>query len=142
VEGRTWMWRIGRICSCYVPVMTCCSLVSSVLAFTGQGTGSWGRWMMSQSQYIYSGFIREKGKAIAWEVQWSLEAGNLLLRWRLGFYGRSNSGLGRFFSLAVDSWAFSGELVWFAPLWGRGNNLGSIFLIHLVADLSDPVFFL
>jgi hypothetical protein len=30
---------------CYVPV-------SRVLAFTGQRTGSWGSWMISQSQYI------------------------------------------------------------------------------------------
>jgi hypothetical protein len=35
-----------------------------------------------------------------------------------GFYGHSNSGLFGFFSLAVDSWAFLGELVWFAPLLG------------------------
>jgi hypothetical protein len=35
-----------------------------------------------------------------------------------GFYGRFNSGLGGFFSLAMDLQAFSGELVWFAPLLG------------------------
>jgi hypothetical protein len=52
-----------------------------------------------------------------------------------GFYGRSNSGLGGFFSLAMDSWAFSGGLVWFAPLLGEGNNLESILLISPVADL-------
>jgi hypothetical protein len=28
-----------------------------------------------------------------------------------GFYGHSNFGLGGLFSLAVDSWVFSGELV-------------------------------
>jgi hypothetical protein len=52
-----------------------------------------------------------------------------------GFYGHFNSGLGGFFSLAVDLRTFSGELVWFAPYWGRGNNLGSIFLISSVVDL-------
>jgi hypothetical protein len=35
----------------------------------------------------------------------------------------------------MDSWAFSGELVWFAPLLGEGNNLESILLISPVADL-------
>jgi hypothetical protein len=39
-----------------------------------------------------------------------------------GFYGHSNSGLDGFFSLAMDSWAFSGELVWFAPLLGEGKQ--------------------
>jgi hypothetical protein len=41
--------------------------------------------------------------------------------------------------LVVDSWAFLGELVCFAPYWGRGNDLESILLISPVADLSDPV---
>jgi hypothetical protein len=35
----------------------------------------------------------------------------------------------------MDSRAFSGELVWFAPLLGEGNNLESILLISPVADL-------
>jgi hypothetical protein len=35
----------------------------------------------------------------------------------------------------MDSWTFSGELVWFAPLLGEGNNLESILLISPVADL-------
>jgi hypothetical protein len=39
-----------------------------------------------------------------------------------GFYGCSNSGLGGFFSLAMDSRAFSGELVWFASLLGEGKQ--------------------
>jgi hypothetical protein len=30
---------------------------------------------------------------------------------------------------------WGGELVWFAPLLGEGNNLESILLISLVADL-------
>jgi hypothetical protein len=42
-----------------------------------------------------------------------------------------NTGLGGFFSLAMDSWAFSGELVCFAPPWGRGNNLKGICLSAL-----------
>jgi hypothetical protein len=48
-----------------------------------------------------------------------------------GFYERFNSGLGGFFSLAMDS----GELVWLAPLLGEGNNLEDILLISPVADL-------
>jgi hypothetical protein len=51
------------------------------------------------------------------------------------FNGHFNSGLGGFFSLAMDSRAFSGELVWFAPLLGEGNNLESILLMSPVADL-------
>jgi hypothetical protein len=35
----------------------------------------------------------------------------------------------------MDLQAFSGELVWFAPLLGEGNNLESILLISPVADL-------
>jgi hypothetical protein len=38
------------------------------------------------------------------------------------FYGHSNSGLSGFFSLAMDSRAFSGELVWFAPLLVEGKQ--------------------
>jgi hypothetical protein len=45
------------------------------------------------------------------------------------------SELGGFFSLAMDSRAFSDELVWLAPLLGEGNNLESILLISPVADL-------
>jgi hypothetical protein len=55
-----------------------------------------------------------------------------------GFYGHFNSGLGVFFLLAVDSQAFSGELVWLAPSGGGGTIL-SILFISPVADLSDPV---
>jgi hypothetical protein len=57
-----------------------------------------------------------------------------------GFYGRFNSGLGGFFSLAMDSRTFSGELVWFAPLLGEGKQSWENF--DPVADLSDPVSFL
>jgi hypothetical protein len=56
-----------------------------------------------------------------------------------GLYGHFNSGLGGFFSLAMDSRAFLGELACFVSYWGRGNNLESILLISPVADLSDPV---
>jgi hypothetical protein len=56
-----------------------------------------------------------------------------------GFYGCFNFGLGGFFSLAVDSWAFSGELVYLTPLLGEEKNLESILLISPVADLSDSV---
>jgi hypothetical protein len=40
------------------------------------------------------------------------------------------SGVVGFFSLAMDSWAFSGELFWFAPLLGRGNNFESIYYVR------------
>jgi hypothetical protein len=39
----------------------------------------------------------------------------------------------------MDLQAFLDELVWFAPYWGRGNNLESILLISPLQDLSDPV---
>jgi hypothetical protein len=53
------------------------------------------------------------------------------------FYGHFNSGLGGFFSFAMDLRAFLGELVCFAPYWGKGNSLQSILLISPVADLSS-----
>jgi hypothetical protein len=71
-----------------------------------------------------------------------LEKGSRAWKPGWGFYGCFSSGLGGFFSLAVGLWAFSGELVRFGPLWGRGNNLESILLISPGADLSDPVSFL
>jgi hypothetical protein len=39
----------------------------------------------------------------------------------------------------MDSWPFLGELVCFAPYWGKEYNLESILLISPVADLSDLV---
>jgi hypothetical protein len=36
----------------------------------------------------------------------------------------------------MDLRAFSGELVWFAPLLGDGNNLESILLISPVAEMQ------
>jgi hypothetical protein len=47
-------------------------------------------------------------------------------------------GWGRVSHWLWISWAFLGELVWFAPLLGEGNSLESILLISPVADLSDP----
>jgi hypothetical protein len=35
----------------------------------------------------------------------------------------------------MDSWTFSGELVGLYLYWGRENNLESILLISLLADL-------
>jgi hypothetical protein len=35
----------------------------------------------------------------------------------------------------MDLQAFSGDVVWLAPLLGRGNNLESTLLISSVADL-------
>jgi hypothetical protein len=37
-------------------------------------------------------------------------------------YGYFNSGLGGFFSLAMDPRAFSSDVVWFAPLLGEGKQ--------------------
>jgi hypothetical protein len=48
-----------------------------------------------------------------------------------GFFGRFNSGLSRDFSLAVDSQAFSGELVWFPPLLGEGKQFWEHFAHQL-----------
>jgi hypothetical protein len=81
------------------------------------------------------GFIREKGKATARELLQSLEAGGSLHSEGWGFCGRSNSGLGRFFS-----WPWIrglSQVNWFGLhlYWGRGNNLESILLISPVADL-------
>jgi hypothetical protein len=44
-----------------------------------------------------------------------------------------------FYSLAVDSQAFSGELVWFAPLLGRGNNLDSIYYVRPKIGILEGV---
>jgi hypothetical protein len=88
------------------------------------------RQLTDESKPVYKvGFIREKGKATAKVLQRSqkLVAGCSGEGW--GFYGRFNSGLGGFFSLAMDSRAFSGELVWFTPFLGEGNNLESILPI-------------
>jgi hypothetical protein len=80
-------------------------------------------WLICQPKPVYkAGFIREKRKATAGEVQRSPpETSNSLLRWRLGFLWTFNSGLGGFFSLAVDSRAFSGKLVCL-PLMGKGKQ--------------------
>jgi hypothetical protein len=81
-------------CLCYV-------LVSRVLAFIGQRIGSWGSWMISQSQYIKWDLLERKER---------LHLGNCSRAWKpvacctgegWGFYGGFNSGLGGFFSLAL-----------------------------------------
>jgi hypothetical protein len=106
--------------------------VSRVLAFTGQG-------IMNQSRYIKWDLLERKEKLQLEKYSGARKPVACCSGEGWGFYGRSNSGLGGFFSLAVDSWAFSGELVWFAPLLGEGKNLESILLISPMADLSDPV---
>jgi hypothetical protein len=78
--------------------------------------------MISQSQYIKWDLLERKEKL---QLEQCSGAGKPVAPcsgkgW--GFYGRSNSGLGGFFSWAVDLRAFSGELVWFAPLWGGGKQ--------------------
>jgi hypothetical protein len=90
-----------------------------------------GNWLVRQlndePKPVYKvGFIREKRKATAREVQWSLEtSGSLLEGEGWGFYGCSNSGLGGFFSLAVDSQAFSGELIGLHLVGGGEAILGA-----------------
>jgi hypothetical protein len=47
--------------------------------------------------------------------------------------GRASRGVvwcGWVFSLAMGLWAFLGELVWFAPLLGRGNNLENTYYVR------------
>jgi hypothetical protein len=82
-----------------------------------------GNWLMRQlndeSKLVYKvGFIREKGKATARACSRAQKPVAHCSGEGWGFYGRFNSGLGGFFSLAMDLQAFSGELVWFAPLLG------------------------
>jgi hypothetical protein len=81
------------------------------------------------------GFIREKGRAQLGNCSGAGKPVAHCTGEGWGFYGHFNSGLGKFFSLTMDSRAFSGEPVWFAPLLGEVNNLESILLISLVADL-------
>jgi hypothetical protein len=91
------------------------------------------RQLNDESKPVYKvGFIRERGKATAKTLQRSPKLVARCTDESWGFYGRFNSGLGGFFSLAMDLWAFSSELVWFAPLLGEGNNLESILLISPV----------
>jgi hypothetical protein len=91
--------------------------------------------MMSQSWYLKWDLLERKERL---QLEKSSRVRNPVFHctgegW--SFYGRFNSEFGGFFSLAMDSRAFSGELVWFAPLLGEGNNLESILLISPVADL-------
>jgi hypothetical protein len=74
------------------------------------------RQLNDEPKPVYKvGFIREKEKATAREVQHSPKSVTRCSGEGWGFYGRFNSRLGGFFSLTVDSPAFSGKLVWFAP---------------------------
>jgi hypothetical protein len=98
------------------------------------------RQLNAEPKLVYKvRFIREKGKATAKVLQRrrKLVAGCSGEGW--GFYGRFNSGLGGFFSLARDSRAFSGELVWLAPFLGEGNNLESIFSSALWQICISPL---
>jgi hypothetical protein len=74
--------------------------------------------MMSQSWYIKYDLLERKERLQLEKHSgaWKLVAHCRGEGW--GFYGLSNSRVGGFFSLAMDSRAFSGELVWFAPLLG------------------------
>jgi hypothetical protein len=90
--------------------------------------------MMSQSWYIKWDLLVRKERL---QLRYYSRAQKPVARcsgegW--GFCGLSNSGLSGFFSLAMDSWAFSGKLVWFAPLLEERNNLENILLISPVAD--------
>jgi hypothetical protein len=76
---------------------------------------------MSQSQYIKWDLLERKERL---QLEKCSGAQKLVTHcsgegW--GFYGHFNSGLGGFFSLAMDSWAFSGLHLY----WGRGDNLGA-----------------
>jgi hypothetical protein len=77
------------------------------------------RQLNHEPKLVYKvGFIREKGKATAKVLQQS-PARKPVARcsgegW--GFYGRFNSGLGGFFSLAMDSRALV------CPLLGEGKQ--------------------
>jgi hypothetical protein len=82
------------------------------------------RQLNDEPKPVYKvGFIREKGKAI--QLRYCSGAQKPVAHCTVegwGFYGPSNSGLGGFFSLAMNLWAFSGELVWFAHLLGEGKQ--------------------
>jgi hypothetical protein len=78
------------------------------------------RQLTDEPKLVYKvRFISEKGMATASGAQNKVAccSGE---GW--GFYGRSNSGLGGFFSLAMDSWAFSGEQIWFTPSLEEGKQ--------------------
>jgi hypothetical protein len=78
--------------------------------------------MMSQCQYTKQDLLERKERL---QLEKPSGAQKLVVHcsgegW--GFYGHSNTGLGGFFSLAMDLWTFSGELVWFSPLLGEGKQ--------------------
>jgi hypothetical protein len=108
------------------------------LTFTAQRTGSWGSWLTCEPRPEHKvGFIREKGKAAARAVQWSLEAGSSLLMWSLGLLWmlsfwvrvrvRWDFSVGRGFVHAVSlRWAGL-----FAPYGEWGTTLRASYLSAL-----------
>jgi hypothetical protein len=115
-----WSWRCFSfpflllpiypvLLKCYVLVSRCCGLVSRVLTFAGQGTGSWGSWMMSQSWYRKWDLLGRKERLQLEKCTGARKPVTCCSGEGWGFYGRFNSGLGGFFSLAVD---FAGFLRW------------------------------
>jgi hypothetical protein len=58
-----------------------------------------------------------------------------------GFYGCFNSGLGGFFSLAMDLWAFLGKLICFAPYWRGETLLRAFCLLALWQIYQTPYLF-
>jgi hypothetical protein len=91
--------------------------------------------MMSQSRYIKWDLLERKERL---QLRYCSGARKPLAHYTgegWGFYGHSNSGLGGFFSLAMDSWL--SQVNWFGLhlYWGEGDNLESILLISPVADL-------
>jgi hypothetical protein len=99
-------------------------------------------WLMNQSRYRKWDLLERKERLQLEKCSgaWKRVARCSGEGW--GFYGCSNSGLGGFFSLAVDLWL--SQVNWFGlHLYrGRGKNLGSILLINSVSGLSAPVSFL
>jgi hypothetical protein len=57
------------------------------------------------------------------------------------FYGSFNSGLGGIFSLAVNSWAFLGELVCL-PLLGRGETILRAFYSSALWQIYQTLYLL
>jgi hypothetical protein len=108
-----------------------------------QGTDSWGSWMMSQSQYIKWGLLERKERL---QLEECIRAWKLVTCWSgegWGFYGCTSSELGGFFSWAVDSQTFSGELVWLAPLLGEEKQSWEHFAHQPCGRSSRPcIFFL
>jgi hypothetical protein len=85
------------------------------------------RQVIDKPKLVYEvGFIRAKGTLQVEQCSGAQKLVALFSGKGWGFYGCFNSGLGGLFSLAMNLWAFLGELVCFAPYWGKGNNLQRI----------------